>query len=94
MALKNVTRIEQEHHEKTWFQRFRNKIAATSATVGSYALVSSAHAEGPDLSGIGTAITGQLSSAQGIVVTVLIAAATITAIIIGYKKLNKGANAA
>ena len=93
MALKNVTRIEQEHHEKTWFQRFRNKIAATSATVGSYALVSSAHAEA-DLSGIGTAITGQLTSAQGIVVTVLIAAATITAIIIAYRKLNKGANAA
>ena len=93
MALQNVTRIEQEHHQKTWFQRFRNKIAATSATVGSYALVSSAHAEA-DLSGIGTVITGQLTSAQGIVVTVLIAAATITAIIIGYKKLNKGANAA
>ncbi|RKG32322.1 hypothetical protein [Acinetobacter rongchengensis] len=93
MALQNVTRIEQEHHQKTWFQRFRNKIAVTSATVGSYALVSSAHAEA-DLSGIGTAITGQLTSAQGIVVTVLIAAATITAIIIGYKKLNKGANAA
>lgn len=66
MALQNVTLIEQEHHQKTWFQRFRNKIAATSATVGSYALVSSAHAEGADLSGIGAAITGQLSSAQGI----------------------------
>ncbi|WP_151801157.1 hypothetical protein [Acinetobacter bereziniae] len=94
MGLKNVTRIEQEAHQKTWFQRFRNKIGATATAVGSYAVVSSAHAEGADLSGIGTAITTQLSSAQGIVVTVLIAAATITAIIIGYKKLNKGANAA
>lgn len=94
MGLKNVTRIDQENHEKSWFQRYRNKLGATATAVGSYAVVSSAHAEGADLSAVGTAITAQLSSAQGIVVTVLIAAATITAIIIGYRKLNKGANAA
>lgn len=92
MGLKNVTRIDQEVHQKTWFERLRDKIGATATAVGSYAVVSSAHAEG--IEAIGTAITGQLSSAQGIVVTVLVAGATITAIIIGYRKLNKGANAA
>lgn len=94
MGLKNVTRIEQQAHEKKWFERFRNKIGATATAVASYAVVSSAHAADADLSSVGAAITGQLSSAQGIVVTVLVAAATITAIIIGYRKLNKGANAA
>lgn len=94
MGLKNVTRIDQENHEKSWFQRYRNKLGATATAVGSYGVASSANAAELDLSAIGTAITTQLSSAQGIVVTVLIAAATITAIIIGYKKLNKGANAA
>ncbi|MFW1958218.1 hypothetical protein ACG91D_22030 [Acinetobacter guillouiae] len=94
MGLKNVTRIDQENHEKSWFQRYRNKLGATATAVGSYGVASSANAAELDLSAIGTAIVAQLSSAQGITVTILIAAATITAIIIGYKKLNKGANAA
>ena len=92
MALTDVTRIDQQTHQKTWFQKFRGRFAAGTAATTGLILANSAHAEG--LSDIGTAITGQLTSAQGIVVSVLIAAATITAIIIGYRKLNKGANAA
>lgn len=94
MGLKNVTRIEQEAHQKTWFQRFRNKIGAIATAVGSFGLVATgtAHAEG--LEAVGTAVIGQLTAGQAIIISILVAAATITAIIIGYKKLNKGANAA
>lgn len=92
MAYQNVEVIEaQNKHEKSWFNRFKYKLGACAAAV-STAVVSTAHAEG--LTEVGTAVTGQLSSAQTIVVSVLVAAATITAIIIGYRKLNKGANAA
>ncbi|NUF65011.1 hypothetical protein HUN33_14810 [Acinetobacter bereziniae] len=93
MGLKNVTRIEQQVHEKKWFQRFRNKIGATATAVGSYALVSSAHAA-DDLSAVGTAVTGQLTASQAIIISIFVVAATLTALIIGYRKLNKGANAA
>ena len=91
MAYSNVEVIEkQEQHAKTWFQRFRNKLGGAAAVTT--LAVSNAHAEG--LSDIGTVFTGQLSSAETIVVTILVAAATLTAIIIGYKKLNSGAKSA
>ena len=94
MALKNVEVIEkQENHEKSWFKRFNKKWATGTTAVATYALVPSAHAA-EDLSAVGTAITGQLSSSGTIIVTILIAAATLTALIIGYKKLNAGAKAA
>ncbi|MBJ9905342.1 hypothetical protein [Acinetobacter bereziniae] len=93
MGLKNVTRFEQQAHEKKWFERFRNKIGATATAVGSYALVSSAHAA-DDLTAVGTAVTGQLTASQSIIISIFVVAATLTALIIGYRKLNKGANAA
>ncbi|ENV96650.1 hypothetical protein F938_02054 [Acinetobacter bereziniae LMG 1003 = CIP 70.12] len=43
MTLKNVEKIEQENHKKSWFQRFRNKIGIAASAVTSLA-VSSAHA--------------------------------------------------
>jgi hypothetical protein len=92
MAYQNVEVIEaQNKHQKSWFNRFKYKLGAGAAAV-STAVVSTAHAEG--LSDIGTVFTGQLSSAETIVVTILVAAATLTAIIIGYKKLNSGAKSA
>lgn len=94
MSYQNVTPIEQQEvNQKTWFQRFRNKVAVGSTAVGSYALANTANAA-EDLTAVGTAITGQLGSAGTIIVTILVAAATLTAMIIGYKKLNRGANAA
>jgi hypothetical protein len=96
MSYQNVTPIQQqEAHKKTWFQRFRNKVAVGSTAVGSYALANTANAAGEyDLTAIGTAITGQLSASGTIIVSILIAAATLTALIIGYRKLNTGAKAA
>lgn len=93
MAYQNVEVIEaQNKHEKSRFNRFKYKLGAGAAAV-STAVVSTAHAA-DDLTAVGTAVTGQLSSGQTIVVQILVAAATITAIIIAYRKLNKGANAA
>jgi len=43
MSFKNVEVIKQESHEKSWFQRFRNKIVAGTGVVTSLA-VSSANA--------------------------------------------------
>lgn len=92
MAYQNVTPMVQENHKKTWFQKYRRSVAAVSAA-STALIVNAAHADG-DLTAVGTAVTGQLSASQTIVVSILVAAATLTAIIIGYKKLNKGANAA
>jgi hypothetical protein len=95
MSYQNVTPIQQqEAHKKTWFQRFRNKVAVGSTAVGYYDLANTANAADYDLTAVGTAITGQLSASGTIIVGILIAAATLTALIIGYRKLNTGAKAA
>lgn len=89
MAYQNVEVIQkQKNHEKTWFKRFVGAVGATSVLA-----VSSAHAA-DGLAGVGTAITGQITSAETIITAVLIAAITVTALIIGYKKINAGAKAA
>lgn len=93
MALTNVTRIDQQTHQKTWFQKFRGRFAAGTAATTGLILAGAAHADSA-LSPVGTAITGEITGSQAIIISILIAAATITAIIIGYRKLNKGANAA
>ncbi|WP_119686222.1 hypothetical protein [Acinetobacter ursingii] len=94
MAYSNVTPMVQQVHQKTWFQKFRGRLAAGTAATTGLILANSAHAEGTDLTAVGTAITGQLGAAGTIIVSILVAAATLTAMIIGYRKLNKGANAA
>lgn len=93
MAYQNLEVIKaQDNHEKSWFNRFKHKLGAGVAAVSTVA-VSTVHAA-DDLSSVGTVVTGQFASAQTIVVSILVAAATITSIIIAYRKLNKGANAA
>ena len=89
MSLENVQKIAtQEHHEKTWFQRFKNK-----ALVGSSALVvgTSAMAEGessiPDfLAPAKTAMTG-LGTDLG---TVFLVAIGITLVIISFTNSRGG----
>lgn len=95
MALQNVEKIEQQEvHKKTWFQKFRGRFAAATGATTGLILTNPAHAEGYDISQIGTVITGQLGASGTLIVTILIAAAGLTALIIGYKKLNAGAKAA
>jgi len=94
MAYQNVEVIEQQVHQKTWFQKFRGRLAASTAATTGLIIASNANAADLDLTAVGTAVTGQLGAAGTIIVSILVAAATLTALIIGYKKLNKGANAA
>lgn len=73
MTLKNVEVIEQQAHEKLWFQKFRSKFSsrtASTALVATGAAVAiPAHAEGtiPDfLGGATTALTGIATSLGGV----------------------------
>lgn len=94
MSYQNVTRInQQEAHKKTWFQRFRNKVAVGSTAVGSYVLANTANAADYDISAVGTVVTGQLGASGTIILQIFLVAAGITALVIGYKKLNSGAKA-
>lgn len=63
MTLKNVEVIEQQQHEKSWFQKFRskfnNKTATTALIVSGSAVALPAHAEVPDfLAGATTSVAG------------------------------------
>lgn len=71
MTFKNVEVIEQQAHEKSWFQKFRSKFssrAASTALVATGATVAiPAHAEIPDfLSGATDALTGIATSLGGV----------------------------
>lgn len=71
MTLKNVEVIQQQAHEKSWFQKFRSKFgsrAASTALVATGAAVAiPAHAETPDfLAGATTALTGIATSLGGV----------------------------
>ncbi|MFK4049884.1 MAG: hypothetical protein WBG77_11870 [Acinetobacter venetianus] len=80
MTLKNVEVIEQTQHEKSWFQKFRNKRAVSTALVVTGASVAiPAHAEIPDffapateaLGGIATGLGGLFLLAIGITLAVI-----------------------
>lgn len=69
MTLKNVEVIEQQAHEKSWFQKFRSKtFAASTVLVATGAAVAiPAHAEIPDfLAGATTALAGIATSLGGV----------------------------
>lgn len=93
MTLKNVEKIEQETHEKTWFQKFKNKINSKLApvAVASGALVaSSAHAEGPaipDFLGGATTSLGGIAVSLGALFLIAIA---ITLTIIAFTNSRGG----
>lgn len=88
MSLKNVEKIEQETHKKTWFQRFRNKVGAGAGAVTALA-VSNAHAiKLTDVSGAYTA-SGATETIDGtgiIIITLVISLAVIGIIIALVKK--------
>jgi hypothetical protein len=49
MSLINVEKIEQDNHEKTWFQKFRSKASTKFAVASSALIVGSANAAEGDL---------------------------------------------
>lgn len=88
MTLKNVEKIEQETHEKSWFQRFRNKIGVGASAVTALA-VSSAHAvKTTDVQAAYTA-SGATETVDGtgiIIITLVISLSVIGIIIALVKK--------
>lgn len=87
MTLKNVEKIEaQEQHQKSWFQKFRNKFVPVVVVTGGL-IASSAHAEDtPDFLGQAkTAITGLVTNLGGLFVVAI----GITLLIMAFQ-LSKG----
>lgn len=83
MTLKNVEVIEQQAHEKSWFQKFCSKFSSRAASTALVATGSAvalpAHAEVPDfladastsLSGIAVSLGGVFLLAIGIILVII-----------------------
>lgn len=87
MSLKNVEKIEQESHEKTWFQRFRNKIGTGAGVVTALA-VSNAHAiKSTDVAAAYTASgASETIDGTGIIIITLVISLAVIGIIISLVK--------
>lgn len=80
MTLKNVEKIEtQETHKKTWFQKFRNKLAPVAVATGGLVVANAHAADAPDflatastsLGGIATGLAALFVIAIGITLTIM-----------------------
>lgn len=83
MTLKNVEVIQQQTHEKSWFQKFRSKFSSRTASTALVATGSAvaipAHAEIPDfladattsLAGIATSLGAVFLLAIGIILVII-----------------------
>ncbi|WP_180644946.1 hypothetical protein [Acinetobacter bereziniae] len=87
MTLKNVEKIEQENHEKSWFQRFRNKIGVGASAVTALA-VSNANAIGmPDITGAYTSSGAtETIDGTGVIIIGLVISLAVIGIIISLVK--------
>lgn len=88
MGLQNVEKIEQEKHEKSWFQRFRNKIGVGASAVTALAVSNANAIKLTDVSGAYTA-SGATETIDGtgiIIITLVISLAVIGIIISLVKK--------
>ena len=89
MTLKNVEKIEQETHEKTWFQKFKNKInskLAPVAVVSGALVASSAHAEVPDFLATASTSLGGIATSLG---SLFVIAIGITLLVMAFV-ISKG----
>ncbi|MCU4601514.1 hypothetical protein [Acinetobacter bereziniae] len=87
MTLKNVEKIEQENHKKSWFQRFRNKIGVGASAVTAL-VVSNANAiKLTDVSGAYTASGAtETIDGTGIIIITLVISLSVIGIIIALVK--------
>lgn len=87
MNLQNVEKIEtQESHEKTWFQRFRGKLVATSAVATGAVVATSANANVDELfTNMATEVSG-ISTGAMTVITVL---AGVLVLLLGWAYFKK-----
>jgi len=87
MTYKNVEVINQEQHEKSWFHKFRNKLAGVGAVAGAVAVTAPVHAEIPDfIAPASTAING-IAFGLG---ALFLVALTITLTIIAFTNSKGG----
>lgn len=87
MTLKNVEKIEvQETHKKSWFQKFRGKLAPVAVVGGSVVAVN-AHADVPDFLATATTSLGGILSGLG---TLFVAAIGITLMIMAFTTSKGG----
>lgn len=70
------------------YQRLKKAVV-----VGTTTAMASTMATAAELDTIGASLTGEISGAKAVLLTLLTAAAIIIAIIIGWKFLKRGANA-
>lgn len=90
MSLQNVEKMPQPVVEKTWFQRFNNKLGVAVAGASTALVVGSAHAEGA--AGVDTLFTNVSTSLGGVatgVLAVLGILAGVTALLIGWSYLRR-----
>lgn len=88
MGLVNVEKIEQENQEKSWFQRFGNKIGIGASAVTALAVSNANAIKLADVSGAYTA-SGATETIDGtgiIIITLVISLAVIGIIIALVKK--------
>ena len=97
MSLVNVEKIEaQEKHEKSWFQRFKNKTLSLAATGTALLIGSSAHAADiavPDfITPVKTAFTSIASDLGGFFLVLLGITVAIAVFVISRGGIKKGAS--
>lgn len=99
MSLVNVEKIEaQKKHEKSWFQRFNNKILSVAATGTALVMASSANAaEGdiavPDfITPVKSAFTSIASDLGGFFLVLLGITVAIAVFVISRGGIKKGAS--
>ncbi|MFW1816963.1 hypothetical protein ACG9X6_20230 [Acinetobacter guillouiae] len=86
--LKNVERIQQDHHNKTWFQRFRTKLGVVATTGTAVAVTAPAHAAG-SVEGLFTSISTELGGLSAGALTVITILAGVTALLIGWSYVRR-----
>lgn len=87
MTLQNVEKIEaQEKYKKSWFQKFRGKLALPVVAIGGMA-AASAHADVPDFLATGTTALGGIATGLG---TLFVAAIGISLLVMAFMTSKGG----
>lgn len=89
MSLQNVEKLPQQVVEKTWFERFRTKLAVGSAAASTALVVGSAHAEDAGVDTLFTNVSTSLGGVATGVLAVLGILAGVTALLIGWSYLRR-----
>ena len=89
MSFQNVEKMPQPVVEKTWFQRFTNKLGVAVAGASTALVVGSAHAEGASVDQLYTKVQTDLGGVSTGTLSVIIILASVTALLIGWAYLRR-----